>query len=183
MECDFAARPSRGMAREIVGRLNAGYASASALLDECERRDLSLATAESLTGGMLVARLVDVPGASRVVQGGACTYSFEAKASILGLDLSDLQREGAVREEVARLMARGARRVYGADVAIATTGVAGPGSDEYGNPEGLAFVAVRTPEAEIVREVHLTGTRAEIRAGVVDLAIALANEALTSENV
>lgn len=159
------------------------HASARALLAACEERGLSLATAESLTGGMLVARLVDVSGASRVVQGGACTYSFEAKASLLGLDLSDLQREGAVREEVARLMVRGARRVYGADVAIATTGVAGPGSDEYGNPEGLAFVAVSALDREIVREVHLTGTRAEIRAGVVDFAIALANETLTSENV
>lgn len=159
------------------------HASARALLAACEERGLSLATAESLTGGMLVARLVDVPGASRVLQGGACTYSFEAKASLLGLDLSDLQREGAVREEVARLMVRGARRVYGADVAIATTGVAGPGSDEYGNPEGLAFVAVSAPDHEIVREVHLTGTRAEIRAGVVDFAIALANETLTSEHV
>lgn len=156
--------------------------SASALLAACEAKELSLATAESLTGGMLVARLVDVPGASRVVQGGACTYSFEAKASILGLDLADLRGAGAVRPEVARDMARGARRVYGADVTIATTGVAGPGSDEYGNPEGLAFVAVSTPETEIVREVRLTGARSEIRLGVVDFAIALAIEVLTSAN-
>ncbi|MCT2150883.1 CinA family protein [Dermabacter vaginalis] len=159
------------------------HASAHALLAACEERGLSLATAESLTGGMLVARLVDVPGASRVVQGGACTYSFEAKASLLGLDLTDLREGGAVRGEVARAMARGARRVYGADLTIATTGVAGPGSDEYGNPEGLAFVAVSGPAREIVREVRLRGTRAEIRAGVVDFAIALAIEALTSENV
>lgn len=159
------------------------HASARALLAACEERGLSLATAESLTGGMLVARLVDVPGASRVVQGGACTYSFESKASLLGLDLTDLREGGAVRGEVARAMVRGARRVYGADLTIATTGVAGPGSDEYGNPEGLAFVAVSGPDREIVREVRLRGTRSEIRAGVVDFAIALAIEALTSENV
>lgn len=158
-------------------------ASARALLAMCEERGMSLATAESLTGGMLVARLVDVPGASRVVQGGVCTYSFEAKASILGLDLADLQARGAVRAEVASSMARAARRVYGADVAFATTGVAGPGDDDYGNPEGLAYIAVSTPSRDLVREVRLTGSRPAIRAGVVDEAIALGIEALTSANV
>ena len=151
-------------------------ASARALLATCEERGMSLATAESLTGGMLVARLVDVPGA------GVCTYSFEAKASILGRDLADLQARGAVRAEVASSMARAARRVYGADVALATTGVAGPGNDDYGNPEGLAYIAVSTPSRDLVREVRLTGSRPAIRAGVVDDAIALGIEALTSVN-
>lgn len=155
-----------------------GESLAAQVLRECEHRGLTLATAESLTGGLLVARCVDVPGASAVVKGGACTYSFDAKAALLGLDLADLEAHGAVRATVAEQMARGAARVYGADVALATTGVAGPGADGFGVAEGTAYVACDLRGTVTVRELHLTGGRAHIRAQVVDAAIALVSEVL-----
>lgn len=132
-----------------------------------------MATAESLTGGLLVARLIDVPGASAVVQGGACTYSFESKASVLGLDLDNLRAHGAVRASVAGEMARGAQRVYGANIALATTGVAGPGPDPFGVAEGTAFVACAINSEVTVRELCLTGSREAIRRAVVEQALAM----------
>lgn len=168
--CGCAARPSPPVAE----------AFAAPLLALLEERGLTVATAESLTGGLVVARLVDVPGASTVVAGGVCTYSFEAKARILGLDRADLEARGAVRESVAVSMARAAQRIYGADVALATTGVAGPGPDPYGVPAGTAFVACAVAGSVHVRELRLTGERACVRAGVVDAALALGIEALTS---
>ena len=160
--------------------------SPQTLLSACRERGLSLATAESLTAGALVARLVDVPGASRVVVGGVCTYSLESKASLLGLDLHDLQERGAVRAEVATAMARGALKMYRAHMALSTTGVAGPGADEFSNPEGLAFIAcARRDGTDVrlrVRELHCSGDRASIRAHVVQASIALALEDLHDEH-
>ena len=154
---------------------------AARLLSLCEERGITLATAESLTGGMLVARLVDVPGASAVVQGGVCTYSFDAKASLLGLDRADLDDHGAVRESVARDMASGAARVYSADLALATTGVAGPGPDPYGVAEGTAFIACSLGGAVTSRRVKADGGRAAIRAEVVDEALRLGIATLSAQ--
>ena len=97
------------------------------LIADLTQRGLTIATAESLTGGGLVARLVDVPGASHVVRGGACTYAVDTKASVLGVSESQLAATGPVNEQVARQMARGARELFRADIGVSTTGVAGPG--------------------------------------------------------
>lgn len=96
------------------------------LIADLTRRGLSIATAESLTGGGLVARLVDVPGASHVVRGGVCTYAVDTKASVLGVSESRLTLTGPVDEQVARQMAAGARSLFGASIGLSTTGVAGP---------------------------------------------------------
>lgn len=141
------------------------------LLAECRRRGLTLATAESLTGGRLVASLIDIPGASDVVLGGTCAYAFSAKHALLGLDLEDLHQRGAVRPEVAAAMADGAQRAYGADLTLATTGVAGPGPDAFGAPEGSAFIAIRLGSAVRTRELHERGTRDQIRTRVVSAAV------------
>ena len=95
------------------------------LIGQMTRRGLTVATAESLTGGGLVARMVDVPGASHVVRGGACTYAVDTKASVLGVSRARLDQTGPVDEQVARQMAEGARVLFGAAIGLSTTGVAG----------------------------------------------------------
>lgn len=141
---------------------------------------LSIATAESLTAGALVARLVDVPGSSAAVAGGAACYSYQAKTRVLGVDAGLLEREGAVSSEVARQMAAGARALYAADVAIATTGVAGPGPDERAVPAGTVFLAVDRGDADpVVEELHLPGDRAAVRTATVDAALTLLLHCLT----
>ncbi len=129
--------------------------------------------AESLTGGLVVARLVDIPGASAVVRGGVVAYATPVKTSLLAVDAALLAQRGAVDAEVARQMALGAQRVLGADWGVATTGVAGPDPQD-GMPVGCVFVAVAGPDGSPAVERHdLAGSRTEIRDGAVDAALAL----------
>lgn len=147
------------------------------LIAELTERGLTIATAESLTGGGLVARLVDVPGASRVVRGGACTYAVDTKASVLGVSESRLALTGPVDEEVARQMARGARSLFGADIGVSTTGVAGPGPAD-GFEAGSVHIACAHPAGEEHRLLHLQGDRAAVRAGAIDAALLLVRDVL-----
>lgn len=112
---------------------------------------LMLATAESLTAGAVVAALVDVPGASRCVAGGAACYTYAAKTAVLGVDADLLAREGAVNAATAFAMARGALAAYDADLAVSTTGVAGPGPDERGVPAGTVHLAVAASPRALMR--------------------------------
>lgn len=147
------------------------------LIADLTQRGLTLATAESLTGGGLVARLVDVPGASHVVRGGACTYAVDTKASVLGVSESQLALTGPVDEQVALQMARGARVLFRADIGVSTTGVAGPGPAD-GFDAGTVHIACVHPAGEAHRRVHLEGDRAAVRAGSIDAALALVRDVL-----
>ena len=120
-----------------------------------EEKGMTIATAESITGGLLAKRLTDLPGVSKVFKGGIVSYTDEVKHSVLGVPEELLREHGAVSAPVAQAMARGARRVLGVDVALAATGVAGPDTDDRGNEVGTAFVAIDTPEGSYVRELHL----------------------------
>lgn len=148
--------------------------AAEQIIAECARRGYSVATAESLTGGLLADAFVSVPGASAVYLGGVVSYASSVKAAVLGVDADLLAQRGAVDAEVALQMARGVRDVVGgstrADVGVATTGVAGPDPAD-GHPVGTVFVAVSAPETEFVVPLHLTGTRAQIRALSVEAAL------------
>lgn len=146
---------------------------AASLLAELTERGLSLAVAESLTGGRLAARLVDVPGASRCFRGGVVAYDYAAKSALLGVDADLLARSGAVHEEVAVAMAEGARRRFAADHALATTGVAGPGPDERGVAAGTVVVAHAGPDDARARMLALTGNRDAVRSAAVDAALDL----------
>jgi nicotinamide-nucleotide amidase len=146
---------------------------AAGLLAALERRGWTVAVAESLTGGQVVARLVDVPGASRTVRGGVVAYATDVKRSVLGVDAALLAAEGAVHPEVARQMARGVRAVVGADVGLATTGVAGPDPQD-GREPGTVHVAVVTPAGERVISLALTGDRPQVREQAVDAVLDLA---------
>lgn len=135
---------------------------------------LTVATAESLTGGLLCATLVDVPGASVVVRGAVVAYATELKASVLGVPADALARTGPVDGFVAEQMARGARSVLGADVGVATTGVAGPGPAD-GFAPGTVFLGLAAdwlPGGARHVRLALAGERAQVRRGSVERALA-----------
>lgn len=146
-------------------------ALARAVVGELVRRELTIAVAESLTGGLLVADLISVPGASRVVRGGVVAYDTALKHSLLGVEQELLAEHGAVHPEVAAQMARGVRdRLavggHSASVGISTTGVAGPDPQD-GQPVGTVFIGVSVGDRTIVVPLSLGGTRAAIRRAVV----------------
>ncbi len=116
--------------------------AATAVLDTCRARGLRVATAESCTGGLVAAALTDIAGSSDVVDRGFVTYSNEAKQDMLGVTSETLHDYGAVSRQTAEAMARGAIARSNADVAVAITGVAGPGGGSAGKPVGLVHFAV-----------------------------------------
>ncbi|MFB9310245.1 nicotinamide-nucleotide amidase [Agromyces hippuratus] len=157
---------------------------AARLIAELTERGLRVAVAESLTGGLVVAELTSVPGASVVVSGGVVAYDTAVKRSVLGVDAELLEAEGAVHPEVARQMAdrvRAALAIDGraAELGIATTGVAGP-ADQDGRPPGTVFVGIAFDGEVEAIELALRGSRAEIRAatvqGAIDAALARLEE-------
>lgn len=133
----------------------------------------TLATAESCTGGLLGALLTDVPGASRVYLGGVISYAYSVKETLLDVDAQLLCEKGAVCEEVARQMAQGARERLHADLALATTGNAGPGADEKNPNVGEIYVACASQEGTVCRKLQLSGTREENRRQACEAALAL----------
>ena len=143
--------------------------AATSLLRAAADRGVTLSVAESLTGGQVSSSLVEVPGASRVLVGTVVAYATRIKAQVLGVDAAHLERTGPVDREVALQMARGVRRLLGADLGLATTGVAGPGPAD-GHPPGTVHIAVVGPWGEGHRELHLTGDRSQVRrATVIDV--------------
>jgi len=142
----------------------------------------TVGVAESLTGGLVVASLVAVSGASAVVRGGIVAYATDVKQSLLGVDATLLEAHGPVHPRVARQMADGVRRSLGqddvpADVGIATTGIAGPLSPD-GQPVGTVHLAVSTPLGERGESLRLSGTREEIRAEAAARALRLVLDVL-----
>ena len=133
----------------------------------------TLATAESLTGGMLGERITGVSGSSAMYRGGVVSYCNAIKHQVLGVSDEDLRTLGAVSEPVARQMAQGVRRLMGTDFALSTTGIAGPNSDETGKPVGLVYVGFASQTQTLVWELHLQGDRAAIRSQTCEEALAL----------
>ncbi|WP_167150367.1 CinA family protein [Actinomyces sp. ZJ308] len=142
-----------------------------------EARAVTLAIAESLTGGQVASSLVETPGASRVLVGAVVAYATRVKAQVLGVDAAHLERTGPVDRDVALQMARGVSRLLGADLGLATTGVAGPGPAD-GHPAGTVHIAVVGPWGEAHRELHLSGDRSRVRHEAVINVIALAGDFL-----
>jgi nicotinamide-nucleotide amidase len=149
------------------------------LLAACEAQGLRLATAESCTGGLIIACLTEVPGASNVVERGYVTYDNRAKEELLDIRSELLERSGAVSQEVAEAMAEGARRRADVSLAIAVTGIAGPGGATPSKPVGLVHIAVAAPAGPSLHERHVfAGDRAMVRQASVDAALALALRSL-----
>jgi len=134
----------------------------------------TLATAESCTGGLVGKLLTDVPGSSGAYLGGVISYTNGVKEHVLGVPCEILDRFTAVSPQTAEKMAEGARRVIGADLALAVTGLAGPDGDGTGRPVGLVYIACADNHGAEVRELRLSGSRAEIRAQAAEALLSLA---------
>jgi len=137
-------------------------------------RGLTLAVAESCTGGLIQKRLTDIAGCSDVFLGGCVTYSNSSKVSLIGVSPETLAANGAVSEQTAAEMARGVRLALGADIGISSTGIAGPGGGTPEKPVGTVFVAISTKDGERVKPLHLTALRdrATIRTHTANEALA-----------
>ncbi|HEV7740784.1 MAG TPA: nicotinamide-nucleotide amidohydrolase family protein [Pseudolysinimonas sp.] len=139
---------------------------ASEIIAILRARGLTLAVAESLTGGLLVAELVSVPGASSVLRGGVVAYATDLKATLLGVDAALLAASGPIHPDVARAMAEGARRRLGADVGIATTGAAGPDPQD-GHAPGEVWLGFAVGADVTAVGLALGGDREAIRSDTV----------------
>ncbi len=156
--------------------------SVEQIVAELGDRGVTVAVAESLTGGLLVAEMVRVPGVSAVLYGGVVTYATPLKRDLIGVDGDLLARVGPVHPDVARQMADRVRSALAVDgrsarLGIATTGVAGPGP-QRGVPAGTAMIACAFDDDIVVRELRLTGDREHIRRAVVSEALVLLDEVL-----
>jgi nicotinamide-nucleotide amidase len=149
------------------------------VLELCRSRGLKLAAAESCTGGLVAARLTSVPGSSDVFVGAVVAYANEVKARELGVPEEILDRHGAVSPEAAAAMAAGVRERLGADVAVAVTGIAGPGGGSPEKPVGLVDLHAEGPDGVLARELDLPGDREAIRARAAVAALHLLRTLLT----
>ncbi len=154
---------------------------ARGLLALMDSKAMTLATAESCTGGLIAAAVTAIAGSSSVVMAGFVTYSNEAKQKMVGVRAESLAQHGAVSAEVAREMAEGARERAGVSLALSCTGIAGPGGATPGKPVGLVFIGCARDGAATLVERHVfPGDRAAVRAATVAAALDLARRSLTS---
>jgi len=137
------------------------------------RRGMTIATAESSTGGLIIARLTDISGSSAYVIGGVVAYADAVKRQVLGVREQTLIDHGAVSDPVAREMADGARRLFGVDVALSVTGIAGPTGATAAKPVGLTYVGLSAPDGVWVRRFVWQGDREHNRRASVDAALRL----------
>ena len=142
----------------------------------------TVATAESCTGGLIGKLITDVSGSSGVYPGGVISYAYAVKQALLGVDADLLAREGAVCAPVAKQMAEGVRVRLNTDYGLASTGIAGPGTDEYDRPVGLVYLAVTDGRTTRVFEHRFTGDRASVREQAASMAIRHLLEAITQRS-
>ena len=145
-----------------------------------QKNKLKVTFAESCTGGLLSARLVNVPGASEVFKSSVVTYSNKAKRKLLGVNKCTLKVFGAVSSQTAAEMAIGAMRRLGADVSVSITGIAGPGGGTDKKPVGLVYIACNVLGNVTVKECHLSGERLDVRMASVEAALNLMKDCLNS---
>ena len=151
---------------------------AAVVIEQCRSADLTLAVAESCTGGLLGERITNIPGSSDVFLGGVIAYHNDVKRDQLGVQEDDIRRHGAVSEEVASQMAAAVRNRLGADIGIAITGVAGPGGGTPEKPVGLIWIAVSAAETK-ARRFQLIGDRTEIRQRAAQAALEMLRRTLS----
>lgn len=134
---------------------------------------LTIACAESCTGGLLTSRLTDIAGSSAYVMGSVVSYTNRIKEALVGVRHETLAAHGAVSKETAREMAEGIRSVIKTDIGVGITGIAGPGGGTAEKPVGLVFIAVSGPQGTIVKENHFSGTRLEVKRQTTDTALTM----------
>lgn len=186
--CAATTEQAGALIQPVVQELQARYAQyiygvdvgtlQNALVQTLRQKNLTIATAESCTGGLVSKRITEIPGASQVFGCGMCTYANAIKESLLGVSAETLQQHGAVSAQTAKEMARGVRQCAGADIGLAVTGIAGPDGGTAEKPVGLVYIAAATQNGETVNELRLSrsygGEREYIRAYAASHALHLA---------
>ncbi len=142
-------------------------------------RGFKLATAESCTGGLIASRITDVTGSSEYFLGGVAAYAYEAKVALLDVSWDTLKAHGAVSRETVLEMARGARKVFNADISISVSGIAGPGGGLPDKPVGTVWVALVAPDGEWTRLFHFDGNRVQNKSSAADAALQFLMDYLT----
>jgi nicotinamide-nucleotide amidase len=178
-EIDTTALANNALDLPLVST-NTLYALAQETLEKAREKNLSLGTAESLTGGFISATLTAVPGSSSTFVGGIASYAFSAKEQLLGVEAARLDTEGAVNDWTAIQMANGARSALTCDIAVAVTGIAGPGGEEPGKPVGTVWTAVAAPSGTHARRFEFSGNREEVRTKTVEAALLLLQEEINT---
>ena len=148
------------------------YSLAQAVVTEAGRRGITLATAESLTAGLIVAAIADIPGASRVLKGGVASYALSVKQDVLGVQ--GIGEDNVVSADCARQMAAGAQRLLRAKLALSATGLAGPGGGSEQIPVGTVFIGCAYDNMVRAEEYHFTGDRQVVRQKTVRQALIIA---------
>lgn len=173
------------MVKELKGRFgNHVYTTDSevtlekAVVDLLMANKLTACTVESCTGGMLSARLINVPGVSEVFKSGYVTYSNKSKRKLLGIKKNILMKHGAVSEQIAKEMAKTAATLARTDVSVSTTGIAGPDGGTPDKPVGLVYIGCNVCGRVTVKECHFHGTREKIRESTVSVALSLMRECI-----
>ena len=144
---------------------------AAALVALLAHKGLTVSTAESCTGGLIAAAIVDVPGASEVFPGGAVTYAASVKTALLGVPEEMIRERGVVSREVAEAMANGARKRFDTDCAVSVTGLAGPGGGTAETPVGRVYIGVAVGEKTVVFREDFAGDRNAVRQAAKETAI------------
>ncbi|MGN0297719.1 MAG: nicotinamide-nucleotide amidohydrolase family protein [Lachnospiraceae bacterium] len=147
-----------------------------------KKHGLKLATAESCTGGMIGSRIVNVPGSSEVYRGGLIVYSNKLKKKFLDVSKKTLKEYGAVSHQTAKEMVRGCLLATEADMAVAVTGIAGPGGGTAEKPVGLVYISCASNEELYVSECHFKGSREEIRAQSATVALGMVRNCILKMN-
>ncbi|MBI1793022.1 MAG: CinA family protein [Chloroflexi bacterium] len=147
--------------------------------DLLRARGWTLATAESCTGGLIASRITDVAGSSEYFLGGVTAYAYEAKVALLGVSWDTLKTYGAVSHETVLEMARGARKILSADVAISVSGIAGPGGGLPNKPVGTTWIGLSTSAGEWARLFHFDGDRIQNKSSAADAALQFLIDYLT----
>lgn len=154
----------------------------SAVMKRLIEKGLTVATAESCTGGMVASRLIDYPGASAVFMTGFVTYTNESKARLLGVSEETLEKYGAVSSQTAEEMCIGAARACGTDIGISTTGIAGPDGGTAEKPVGLVYIGVSYRGRAVTKRLQLSGSRNKIRNAAAAAAIELLRQQIIQED-
>lgn len=162
-----------------------GFKAETELVELLKKKKMFVASAESLTGGLVAARITSVPGASEVFECGVCSYSNRIKHKLLGVTKETLAKYSEYSTECAKEMAQGVRQLSGADIGVSTTGIAGPAGGSKEKPVGTVYVGIALKNDSKAYELHFgsENNREEIRSLTVDFAIKLILDALKDSSV
>ncbi|MCL1879312.1 MAG: CDP-diacylglycerol--glycerol-3-phosphate 3-phosphatidyltransferase [Actinomycetia bacterium] len=167
----------------VGGLVSDDVALAAQVLEIAKRQGVTMSCAESCTGGLIAAALTAAPGASAAFKGGIVAYDNSVKLSLLAVDNGILEADGAVSEACVRQMAIGARELLVADVAVATSGIAGPDGGSYSKPTGTVWLAVAWPGGVEATCMHFSGNRAAVRQAAVAAALGMVRKALENDDL